>query len=187
MKIVCAHCGAKKDKDANAVNRAIEGGNRLFCDRRCSGLGRRDDRTNAQKIEEKRLYDADYRRKNRAMLKAKKAAYHRATYDPAKARIERKKRSAFHVEYCRQPSYKLWKREYDRRLRAKVYGPFADAYQLTIDLNREIKSRSTNYEIRQQNETFGKSQKRERQAKEEQRGRPRHRNRRRDHSAAHGI
>lgn len=138
-------------------------------------------------VEEKRLYDAEYRRKNRAMLKAKKAAYHLATYDPDAARIKRKKRAASHAEYCRQPSYKLWKREYDRRLRAREYGPFADAYQLTIDLNREIKSRNTNYEIRQQNETFGKSQKREREAKEKQRSRPRHRNRRRDNQAAHGV
>ena len=152
-------------------------------------MRRRDDRTKAQKVEEKRIYDAEYRSKNRAMLKAKKAAYHVANYDPKVAAIERKKRMAFHVEYCRQPSYKIWKREYDRRYRARKYGPFADAFQLTIDLNREIKSRNTNYEIRQQNETFGKSQKREREAKEKQRSRPRHRDRdrRRDHSAAHGV
>jgi hypothetical protein len=179
MKIKCAHCKKISDKPSGAVNRANAINAPLFCDRRCAGLSRRKNKTKAQRIEEKRVYDAEYRRKNSAMLKTKKAAWHKASYDPETARIERKKRMAFHVEYCRRPSYKLWKREYDRRYRAKEYGPFADAYQLSIELNREIKARMTNYEIRQQNETFGKAQKRARQA-----GEPQHR--RHNHKATYG-
>jgi hypothetical protein len=128
----------------------------------CAGLARRREKTKAQKVEEKRLYDMEYRQKNLARIKKQKAAHHRATYDPAAARIERKKRAAFHAEYCRRPSYRLWKAEYDRRYRARQYGAFADAYTLTVELNREIKSRSSNYEIRRQNSTGNKAQERDR-------------------------
>jgi hypothetical protein len=121
-------------------------------------------KTKAQKMAEKRLYDMAYRDKNRAMLKVKKAAYFKRTYDPVKAAVVRKARMHLHVAYCRQPRYKAWKRVYDRKYRAREYGPFADAYRLAIDLNREIKSRSTNYEIRLQNETLNKRQSRARAA-----------------------
>jgi hypothetical protein len=178
MKFRCAHCGKATDKPAGAVNRARAAGLRLFCGRKCAGLGRRKHKTKAQRIEEKRLYDMEYRRQNRAMLKAKKHTYFVRTDDPDAARIKRKERAAFHVEYCRRPSYKLWKREYDQHYRAREYGPFADAYQLTIKLNREIKSRSNNYEIRQANKTANKAQKRAREGGEQERGR--------HHSSAHG-
>lgn len=172
MQFDCAYCGETADKPAGHVNRSRARGLNLYCSRRCSGLGRRGPaKSLAQKRAEKAAYDSEYRRKNRAMLKAKKAAYFRTTYDPEAARIERKKRAAFHAEYCRRPSYKLWKREYDRRYRARQYGPFADAYQLTIELTREIKSRSSDYEIRQANETGNKAQKRDRRSPGPKRGR----------------
>ena len=66
-------------------------------------------------MEEKRLYDAAYRKKNLAMLKAKKRAYFKRTYDPVKAAIGRKARMARHVAYCRRPEYREWKRAYDKR------------------------------------------------------------------------
>jgi len=34
----------------------------------------------------------------------------------------RKVRMPLHIEYCRQPAYKAWKREYDRRHRAAEFG-----------------------------------------------------------------
>lgn len=170
MKFHCAHCGKATDRPAGHVNRSRAQGNNLYCGRRCSGLERRKPpKTKAQLVAEKRAYDMEYRQKNRALLKAKKAAYFRATYDPAAARIERKKRAAFHLEYCRRQSYKFWKREYDRRRRAQEYGPFADAWELTLELNREIKSRSTNYEIREANQTGNKAQKRDRAAQGQKR------------------
>ena len=162
MLFKCAHCGKKKDKPAGEVNRAKASGLPLFCNRKCFGLSRRQYKPKAHKVAEKRAYDMEYRAENLTTIRAKKAAYFQRTYDPAKAAIERKKRMAFHVEYCRRPSYRLWKAEYDRRRRASFYGPFADAFQLTIDLNREIKRRSNNYEIRQANDTGNKAQKRDR-------------------------
>lgn len=143
MRVVCAHCGKKADQPAGAVNRARRNGNRLFCGRKCAGLGRRKHKTKARRVEEKRLYDAEYRRKNRAMLKAKKAAYYKANRNPEKERAYRQANMARHVEYCRRPEYKTYKRAYDRQYRASEFGPFAEAYLLAIDLNREIKGRMT--------------------------------------------
>lgn len=149
MQITCAHCGKQSDKPASAVNRARAAGLSLYCDRVCSGLGRRKNKSLDQKREEKRLYDAEYRAKNRAMLKAKKAAYHRRTYDPEQARVDRKKRSAQHAEYCRRPEYREWKREYDRRHRAvKHYGEYADSFLLVMDIRAECLSQMSDYEMR---------------------------------------
>ena len=149
MQFECAHCGKLADKPAGHVNRARKRGLSLYCDRVCSGLGRRTGKTKAQKVEEKRLYDMEYRRKNRALLKAKKAEYFQRTYDPTKAAEERKARMPYHVEYCRRPEYREWKREYDRRYRAeKDYGEFADCFLLVMDIRAECLSQQSDYEIR---------------------------------------
>lgn len=161
---LCAHCRKPHGRTAGAVNRAAKLGLPLYCDRRCSGLGRRKGKTKAQRVAEKRLYDMAYRAANLERLKAEKRAYFQRTYDPRKAAIERKKRMHLHVEYCRQPRYKAWKRQYDQKYRDSEYGPFADAARLAIDLNREVKSRSSNYEIRRQNQTGNKRQDRTRAA-----------------------
>ena len=186
MKIKCAYCGKSTEKEKGHINRAHKIGAKLFCGFKCFGLSRRQYKTKAQRVEDKRLYDMDYRRKNLTLLKAKKAVYHKQTYDPAKAAIERKKRMKFHVEYCRRPSYKLWKREYDRRRRDGMYGAFADAARLTIELNREIKEQATNEQIKWENGTANKAQFRRRADKTQERTRPRVRDRRDDYPAAIG-
>lgn len=101
MKCRCAYCRKWTDKSAGHVNRARAAGLNLYCDRRCSGLGRRDGKTKEQKKEEKRLYDIEYR-KTSPTLRARRRAFHLRTYDPVKAAIVRKKRMPQHVEYCRQ-------------------------------------------------------------------------------------
>lgn len=126
----------------------------------------RQSKSKAQRVEEKRLYDIAYRKKNAAMLKAKKAAYHKLSYDPVKAAKVRAKRMHLHVAYCRRPEYKVKKKAYDQKRRDSQYGPFADAARLAIDLNREIKGRMTSYEIRIQNQTLNKRQSRTRSAAE---------------------
>lgn len=164
MKYRCAHCGKANDGFAGHVNRAQARGLKLYCDRKCSGLGRRLGKTKAQLKEEKRLYDIEYRAKNLEAIKAKKRAHFQKTYDRKAAAEYRKQRMHLHVEYCRRPEYKAWKREYDRRYRASEFGEFAEAYMLTIDLNREIKGRKTNAEIKYENGCTNKSQRREREA-----------------------
>jgi hypothetical protein len=163
MKFKCSYCGKRGDKPSGAVNRSRAAGLKLYCDRRCSGLGRRKGKTKAQKVLEKRLYDMEYRRINADRMKENHRAYHLRTYDPVKAAIERKKRMPRHVEYCRRPAYKAWKRQYDRRHRAKEYGPFAEVHMLLVDLQHEIASRMGGHERRLANDTYNKRLRRKRE------------------------
>jgi hypothetical protein len=86
----------------------------------------------------KAKYDKEYRKKNRSRLKDQKAEYFQRTYDPKAAAVERKKRMPLHVEYCRQPWYKKWKKEYDKKRRASAFGEFKDAYAVLLELKKEI-------------------------------------------------
>lgn len=184
MRYKCAHCGKTADRPADHINRS----RKHYCGRRCFGLARRTGKTKTERVAKKRLYDLEYRRTNLETIKAKKHAHHLSTYDPEKERIKRKRRMPSHVAYCQRPEYRKWKSEYDRSYRAKkLFGPFAEAAKLVVDLNREIKARMTNHEIKWQNLTANKAQFRRRQGKEEtERSRPRHRNRRRSDQAALG-
>ena len=89
--------------------------------------------------EEKTAYDREYRKRNRSRIKARKAAYFQRTYDPVQAAIARKWRMPQHVEYCRRPEYRVWKREYDEQRRASRYGAFAEAWRILKLLRAEIK------------------------------------------------
>ena len=188
MQFQCAHCGKTADRPAGHVNRSRAQGMKLYCGRRCSGLGRRDGKTKAERKEEKRLYDLKYRAKNLKRILARKKEYHKRTYDPVKAAEHRKTRMPYHVEYCRRPEYRVKKAAYDQKRRDAEYGEFAEVARLTIDLNREIKGRMTNAEIKWENETANKSQFRKRAGNpEKERSRPRNRWRSRPGVAApHG-
>lgn len=88
----------------------------------------------------KRLYDAKYREQNRDRIKARNAAYFQATYDPEAARIKRRERMPYHVEYCRQPAYKAKKHEYDMRHRyLKLFGPYWEVMQLVVKVQKEVR------------------------------------------------
>lgn len=85
-------------------------------------------------------YDREYRRKNRELLKVKKAAYFQKTYDPVKAAIERKKRMPYHVEYCRQPEYKKKKQIYDHnRMHGRYKGEWIKTALILDELQKEIR------------------------------------------------
>jgi len=174
MRFVCEHCGDWADRPAGHVNRSRAKGMGLYCGRICMGLARRKHKPKAQRVEEKRLYDTAYRQKNADRLKAQKAAYNKRTYDPVKAAEHRKTRMPQHVEYCRRPEYRVKKRIYDKARRACEYGPAAEAWLLLTDLDREIRGRMDDYEIRKANLTLNKKQTRCRQeACERARGRDR--------------
>ena len=96
------------------------------------------------KKEKKAAYDKEYRKKNSERIKANHAAYFQRTYDPVKAAKERKKRMPQHVQYCRQPWYKAWKKEYDRKRRASQFGKFAEAYKALLSLQKEIRKQMPN-------------------------------------------
>lgn len=159
----CAHCGKPVKQPIGAINRALRAGLPIHCDRLCAGLARRCHKTKAQKVSEKRQYDMEYRRKNRALLKAKKAAWFKASYDPVKAAKVRKSRMPAHVRYCQRPEYKRWKRRYDARYRARrLFGPFAESALLLKRLEKEVTSRMSKYEIGLTNGTINKAQLRRR-------------------------
>jgi phage host-nuclease inhibitor protein Gam len=161
--IVCPHCKKKAQKPNGAVTRAAKVGMPIYCDRVCAGFARRVEKTIAQKKEEKRLYDLQYRAARLETIKANKRAYFQRTYDPKKAAIERKERMPKHVEYCRRPEYRDYKAQYDRQLRAQVYGEFAEAFLLLGDLDREVNNRMTDYDIRVMNGTLNKRLQRKRE------------------------
>lgn len=164
MQIECAYCGKTSDKASGAVNRSRKVGIPLYCDRACAGLARRKPpKSIKQRKAEKRAYDAARRVALADEIRAAKREYHKRTYDPAKAAHARKRRMPRHVEYCRRPEYVEWKREYDRKYRAKkFYGDFADCFLLVMDIRAECLSQMTDYEIRYANGGVAKTQQRRR-------------------------
>lgn len=146
------------------VDRDPRPGLKLFCGRRCFGLSRRKGKTVIQKKAEKKAYDALYRLRDPAALKQRKHEYFQRTYDPVQAAKDRKKRMAFHVEYCRRPEYVAWKREYDKVYRAKGdFGPFWESALLLLDLDAEIDQRATFTELATAKGTLNKSLTRKRE------------------------
>lgn len=167
----CPQCFFTFQAQVGLINRAKKLGNPLYCGRVCSGLARRK----ADKLtgDAWKAHKAEYDRARRAALgeklrEEKRRAYHASIERNkdavrAKQKAHRQKIMARHVEYCRRPEYKEKKREYDRKLRAQVYGPFADAYLLLQDIQSEIAQRATRQEIYEQNGTVNKTQKRKRE------------------------
>lgn len=146
--IRCAACGVVAFRALRDVNRAEKRHAPLYCSKACSDIARRGTCDKSEKVAAKAAYDAAYRAKNRAMLKAKKAAYYAATADREKERIKRQARMPQHVEYCRRPEYRKWKADYDRKYIArKQFGAFGEAAIILNQLETEILTRATRYEI----------------------------------------
>jgi hypothetical protein len=159
----CAHCGTPFTTTTSAFNRAARDGRPLYCNRTCSGLARRKHKSAEQRKAEKSAYDAARRVELADQIKAAKREHHKRTYDPAKAAVARKRRMPSHVEYCRRPEYREWKREYDRTYRAqKEYGAFADCFLFVMDIRAECLSQMTDYEIRYAKGGVAKTQQRRR-------------------------
>ena len=163
MKPKCPYCKDPINQPIGAINRAKKNGVPIYCNRVCSGLGRRKEKTLEQKKEEKRLYDIKYRATN-PTLKARKAAYYQRTRDPEKEREIRKARMHLHVKYCQRPAYREWKKKYDRKYRCeKEFGAFWESASILLDIENEIDSRMTRYEVYQANGTLNKHQQRRRE------------------------
>lgn len=157
MKIICAQCSKKTDKFIGVINRAKKQCAPLFCNRTCAGLHRRKNLTAEQKKEAKRLYDEKYRNENKKLLKKKKAEFYKKNHDREREKEKRRLRAPQHAEYCRQPEYKKWKKQYDRQFRAKkFFGEFNEAFCVLLELEDEILTRVTRYEIYQTNGTLNK-------------------------------
>lgn len=160
----CTHCGLYGLKQRGEINRAAKAGLSLYCDRTCSGRGRRKHISDAEKVSRKAEYDRQRRIDLADRLRVEKAAYFQRTYDPVKAAVERKAKMPRHVEYCRQPRYRKWKADYDKKyLARKQYGPFGEAAILLNQLETEVLSRASRLEISTTNGTLNKKQSRRRE------------------------
>lgn len=159
----CDLCGGFVGQSVSAINRALRSGRPIYCGRKCAGLARRKLIQPNEKKEAKRLYDAQRRQALREEIRAKKREYHKRTYDPAKAAIERKARMPSHVAYCRRPEYRAYKSSYDLQRRARIeFGEFAESALLLRCVESDIDSRATRQERMQINGTYNKAQTRKR-------------------------
>lgn len=146
-EIVCPQCGLVVLKPTGSVNRARNIGAPIFCGKACSGLHRRKNKSEIEKRQEKAEYDREYRERNHERRKILKHIYYVNNRNPEKERESRKANMPKHVEYCRRTEYREYKREYDKRRRASEYGEFADAYSTLLEIEKEVRSRMTRFEI----------------------------------------
>jgi hypothetical protein len=162
-EFICPQCRCMTQKPLSAIGKANRLGVPIYCGRECAGIARQKGKTDEQKRQEKKAYDAEYRAKNFERLKAEKAEWNRKTYDPIKAAQYRKRIMPRHVEYCRRPEYRQWKRDYDQVYCAKKdFGEFWESALLAKNIRSECLSRMTDYEIRLEKGTLNKSNQRRR-------------------------
>ena len=156
---ICQHCNKQFERTIGALNRAKRAGAPLYCGMKCSGLGRRSNKSKAQKRREKAEYDKARRMELRDEIREKKRAAYFANHEENLAKMAeyRKIRMPKHVEYCRRPEYKAKKVEYDRERRASEYGEFAETWLLLLEVEKEIRSRATSYERRVANGYYTRS------------------------------
>ena len=161
----CPQCKREFEASSSRYGRAQKIQAPLYCGTECAGLARRlkEPPSDAERKAAKRVYDARRRIEKADEIKAKKREYFKRTYDPVKAAKDRKQKMPQHVEYCRRPEYKAWKREYDKRHRArKEFGEFSEAALLLQDIQLVIEQQATRYEIYRTNGTLNKAQTRRR-------------------------
>ena len=159
----CPVCGCQFIKPQSHINRATRAGSTVYCGRSCAGIGRRKWKTDAEKIAEKQAYDARRRTEKAAEIKASKAEYYQRTRDQIKEAQKRKERMPLHVEYCRRPEYRKWKKQYDLEYRnRKEFGEFWESAILALEIRRGCLALSDDTEIRRQAGTLNKHQQRRR-------------------------
>ncbi len=125
----------------------------MYCGKVCAGLARRaPPKSDEQKRAEKAEYDRNRRAENEATLKAQKKAFYEANRERilSQMTVYRKTRMPAHVEYCRRPDYKVKKRQYDMRRNEQEFAEFAETWRLLQDLEKEIRSQASAYEVRVQ-------------------------------------
>lgn len=88
--------------------------------------------------EQKAAYDKQYRERNREKIKLKKQQAFQKDYkaNPEKYRLIRQKKMAAHIEYCRKPEYRLYKKAYDRKLR---FGEYDECQSIITQIEAIVK------------------------------------------------
>ncbi len=156
----CAYCGKQFEKSAGHLNRAISQGLNVYCDKKCAGLGRRTNETTEEKKVYKQWYDLFIRASRTEdewiLVRLQALVLFHLDYraNPEKYREKRQRKMAAHIEYCRQPEYKKYKKGYDEQYRAKKdYGDFWECAIILKNLDKEIDYR----ESKRQNKIYNKS------------------------------
>lgn len=160
MKAKCAYCGKLFEKGAGHYNRAMCLGLNVYCSKKHSALGRRTNETEEEKKVYKQWYDlfirASRTEDEQIIVSLQSLVLFHLDYrtNPEKYREERQRRMAAHVEYCKQPKYKEYKKGYDEQYRAKKdYGEYWEAAIALKNLDKEIDYR----ESKRQNKIYNKS------------------------------
>ena len=94
------------------------------------------------KKEQKRLYDIEYRKKNKNKIKSKKSKYYYNNIDIIKPKNKkyRDTHKQEHLEYCQTKKYRRYKKNYDEIHRAKVrYGEFWECMIICNKLEKKIR------------------------------------------------
>lgn len=166
VNIKCCQCGKTVSKNVGHVNRANKVKLKLYCNKKCAGIGRRTTIEDKKRV--KKEYDINYRAANVDKIKKRAAEYFKKDYaaNPEKYRKERQRKMKAHIEYCRQPEYKKKKKVYDRQHRAKIqYGDYGEAAIALFELASIVDNRQAKVD----QQLFNKSQKRKRNGKNSQR------------------
>lgn len=164
MIVKCAYCSKDKELFTSQYNRALSRGNKIYCNKKCSGLGRRDNRSIEEKKKEKAIYDKEYRiRTNKSKKQLEK--YHKELKEnPEKIRAIQKKHresqklSGYRKKYISSERYKKYKHEYDVKRQAKKSVP--DEFVESLFLLRELEAALRNSNIRDETTIRNKCQKR---------------------------
>lgn len=160
VNCICNVCGGTFEKSLGHYNRAMKHGLNVYCNRTCGGIGRR------KSEEEKKRVKAEYDKKIYNTIERKEARkrYYKKSYqnNPEKYREIRKKRYKKHLQYLRNPEYKKWKKEYDKKYLAKKnYGIFHESFIILSELELFLKQNMPD-ELKFQMGITNKKQKRER-------------------------
>lgn len=124
-------------------------------------MNRRANRTKDEQKEIKRLYDIQYRERNKDERKAKMKAYNESPAGRAMQKRNREKFKQSHLEYCRTEEYRKYKHDYDQKYVAKKnYGEFWESSLVLKEIEETILPERMDAKIH--NGIINKSQKRKR-------------------------
>jgi len=103
-------------------------------------------RSDAEKKRLKAEYDKAYRAKRADYIKTRMQKYNESPAGRAMQKRNRDKFKQSHLEYCRTPEYRKWKKEYDHKYRLKKkYGEFWEAGSVLVKLNEILPSKTIKY------------------------------------------
>lgn len=157
MKAICKHCGIEFEKSSGHLNRANKLGVPVFCSKQHFWESRRIERSNEEKKAVKAKYDKEYHKTEKRKASARR--YNSSPIGRAMQKRQREKQKQAHLEYCRTPEYRAWKKQYDENYQAKR--SFGEFYESGI-LLKKIAYLVDNREANQLKGTYNKSQKRKR-------------------------